>query len=334
MKWYRPLQTGHTPCSRFHEAAQATTNRPHAVFTVPWSRTGHTPCSPSHEAAKATANRPHAVFTARRFHEMVQATADRPHVVFTVPWSGTSRSRQATRRVHREEVTWNGTGHSRQATRRVHRSMKWYRPQQTGHTSCSPFHEVVQAAADRPHVVFTVPWSGTGHSRQGHTPQPQATQQQSVKTFVDRPRVRDQSHAAWWRCLAAAVTGHACGQNRTRSQSCVEVGSQSVTAQTRVSAGLHNCGSRVALRYGNGKTSWLVFRPINQWHYTSPCVLIISRSVRLPQRWDRAGKGSVKLCERGAVSHSGTDAMTRGRCRTCQKHDVTKYDTLSGVGLA
>ena len=27
--------------------------------------------------------------------------------------------------------------------------MKWYRPQQTGHTSCSPFHEVVQATVDR-----------------------------------------------------------------------------------------------------------------------------------------------------------------------------------------
>ena len=48
-------------------------------------QTGHTPCSPFHEAAQATANRPHAVFTARRFHEMVQATADKPHVVFTVP---------------------------------------------------------------------------------------------------------------------------------------------------------------------------------------------------------------------------------------------------------
>ena len=33
--------------------------------------------------------------------------------------------------------------------------MKWYRPQQTSHTSCSPFHEVEQAAADRPHAVFT-----------------------------------------------------------------------------------------------------------------------------------------------------------------------------------
>ena len=41
----------------------------------------------------------------------------------------------------------------------------------------------------------------------------------------------------------------------------------------QVNAGLHNGGSRIALRFTNGETSWHVLKSVNHLEYTSPWIL-------------------------------------------------------------